>query len=227
MRAIHFMMIDYIKVKQQLYFMPLFIVIALVLWGQGFSFLMPFSYMIFVAIIFATAPFGACKRGDAGFLVLLPSTAAHRVMGRFLYGMSFAGLAVVCSGIFMAYYQITGYEIETWTVAVSLFILAFCILVITLEFLLLYLVGEHLAPQLLGIVRVAPAMASFFAIMYVMDDVKEMGNISMDSSVGLSIMYHMGSEMVQIGGIAVAAALAIWAAAIVICVKVTKRRDFV
>lgn len=227
MRAIHFMMIDYIKVKQQLYFMPLFIVIALLMWGQGFSILMPFSYMIFVALIFATAPFGACKRGDAGFLVLLPSTAAHRVMGRFLYGISFVGFAVVCGGIFGVYFQMTGHEMETWTVAASLFILAFCMLVITLEFLVLYLVGEHLAPQLLGIVRVAPAMASFFAMMYVMDDVKEMGNISMDSFMGLPGVYDMGSGMMQMGAIVVAAALAIWAAAIVICVKVTKKRDYV
>ncbi len=35
MRAIHFMMIDYIKVKQQVYFMPLFLVIALLMWGAG------------------------------------------------------------------------------------------------------------------------------------------------------------------------------------------------
>ena len=89
MRAIHFMMIDYIKVKQQVYFMPLFLVIALLMWGQGYSILVPFSYMMFVAIIFSTAPFGACKKGDAGFLVLLPSTVMHRVMGRFLYGLSF------------------------------------------------------------------------------------------------------------------------------------------
>ncbi len=48
MRAIHFMMIDYIKVKQQVYFMPLFLVIALLMWGQGYSILVPFSYMMFV-----------------------------------------------------------------------------------------------------------------------------------------------------------------------------------
>ena len=96
MRAIHFMMIDYIKVKQQVYFMPLFLVIALLMWGQGYSILVPFSYMMFVAIIFSTAPFGACKKGDAGFLVLLPSTVMHRVMGRFLYGLSFVGIAVIC-----------------------------------------------------------------------------------------------------------------------------------
>ena len=39
MRAIHFMMIDYIKVKQQVYFMPLFLVIALLMWGQVYSIL--------------------------------------------------------------------------------------------------------------------------------------------------------------------------------------------
>ncbi len=224
MRAIYFMLIDYIKVKRQLYLMPLFIVIALFMWGQGFSILMSFSYMIFVAIIFSTAPFGACKKEDAGFLVLLPSTTAHRVIGRFLYGMSLAGFAVVCSGIFIVNAQMMGKGIEAWTIAVGLVLLAFCLLLITMEFLILYLIGENLAPQLLGIVRVAPAMTSYFAMMYVMDGKK--GNIS-DSSEGLSILHQMGGEMMQVGLIAIAAALLIWAAAIVICVKVTAKRDYV
>lgn len=219
MKAIHFMIIDYIKVKQQMYFMPMFIVIALVLWGNGFSILVPFSYMMFVSLILATAPFGTCKKEDAGFLVLLPSTAAHRVIGRFLYGMSFVGFAVVCSGIFIAFYQMMEKEIEAWTIAVSLYLLAFCLLMITVEFLILYLVGENLAPQLLGIVRVAPGMGSFFAMMYIIDDVGAMWKVSMARD--------MGGEMTQIGAIAVAAALAIWVAAVVICVKVTAKRDYV
>ena len=90
---------------------------------------------------------------------------------------------------------------------------------ITLEFLILYLAGEHLAPQLLGIVRVAPAMASFFSMMYLMDDMEVMGDISM--------MKDMGSGLMQVGAVAVAAALVLWAVAIVICVKVTAKRDYV
>ena len=219
MKAIHFMMIDYIKVKQQIYFMPLFVVIALFLWGQGFSIVVPFSYMIFVAFIFSTAPFGTCRKGDAGFLVLLPSTVRQRVLGRFLYGMSFVGFALVCSGIFVVIYRLRGQEIETWTGTVCLFLLALCMLIITLEFLILYLAGEHLAPQLLGIVRVAPAMASFFSMMYLMDDMEVMGDISM--------MKDMGSGLMQVGAVAVAAALVLWAVAIVICVKVTAKRDYV
>lgn len=219
MRAIHFMMIDYIKIKQQIYFMPLFLVIAVVLWGQGFSILVPFSYMIFVAIIFATAPFGTCKKGDAGFLILLPSTVMHRVLGRFLYGMSFVGIAVICSGIFTVIHQMMGQKMETWMLAASLFLLAFCMLIITLEFLMLYLMGEHIAPQLLGIVRVAPAMASFFAMMYLMDDAEAMGDIAM--------MQHRNDGLMQMGCIAVAAALVIWIVAFVICVKVTAKRDYV
>lgn len=220
MKAIHFMMIDYIKIKQQIYFMPLFIIIAIAfLWERGFSILVPFSYMIFVAIIFATAPFGTCRRGDAGFLVLLPSTVTHRVLGRFLYGMSFVGIAVVCSVIFAAIHQMTGRKSETWVAAGCLFLVAICILIITLEFMILYLAGEHMAPQLLGIVRVAPAMASFFSMMYLLDDVEVMEDISS--------MRDMGGRLMQMGVIAMAAALAIWVAAVVICVRVTAKRDYV
>lgn len=220
MRAIHFMMIDYIKMRQQLYFMPLFLVIALALWGQGFFILVPFAYMLFVAIIFATAPFGTCRRGDAGFLILLPSTAAHRILGRFLYGMSFVGIAVISGGVFVANSQLMGQKTERWMLEASLILLALCILIITLEFLILYLVGEHLAPQLLGIVRVAPPMAGFFAMMYLMDDIEVIGD--------LTAMHDMGDGLLlQAGCIALAAALVVLAVSIVICVKVTQKRDYV
>ena len=219
MRAIHFMMIDYIKVKQQVYFMPLFLVIALLMWGQGYSILVPFSYMMFVAIIFSTAPFGACKKGDAGFLVLLPSTVMHRVMGRFLYGLSFVGIAVICCGIFAVIHQTMGKDTEAWAVPASLFLLAFGMLIITVEFLIMYRIGENMAPQLLGIVRVAPAMGSFFAMMYLMDDAEALGDIAM--------MQNRNDGLLQMGCIAVAAALVIWIVSAVICVKVTAKRDYV
>lgn len=219
MRAIYFMMIDYIKTRQQMYFLPVFLVIAAALWGQGDSVLIPFSYMVFIAVIYATSPFGACKKGDAGFLVLLPSTTAHRVLGRFLYGISFVGIAVVSGGIFMAVHQLTGREIELWVIGGSLFLLAFCIFIITLEFLILYLSGEHMAPQLLGIVRTAPAMGGFFAMMYLVDDIEVTGDISM--------VQDMGAGLMQMGFAAIGAAFVIFAAAIVICVKVTAKRDYV
>lgn len=221
MRMIHFMKIDYIKTKQQLYFLPVFVVIAIALWGQMDSVLIPFSYMIFIAIIYATSPFGSCKRGDAGFLVLLPSTTAHRVLGRFLYGISFVGMAVVSGGIFMAVYQMRGRETELWVIGGGLFLLAFCIFIITLEFLILYLAGEHMAPQILGIVRTAPAMGAFFAMMYLMDDIEAAGpgNISM--------IQDASGALIKMGFIAVGAVLVLLAAAIVICVKVTAKRDYV
>lgn len=221
MRAIYFMMIDYIKTRQQMYFLPVFFVIAAALWGQGDLVLIPLSYMVFIAVIYATSPFGACKKGDAGFLVLLPSTTTHRVLGRFLYGISFVGIAVVSGGIFMAVHQLTGREIELWVIGGCLFLLAFCIFIITLEFLILYLAGEHMAPQILGIVRTAPAMGGFFAMMYLMDDIEAAGpgNISM--------IQDAGGALIKMGFIAIGAVLVLLAAAIVICVKVTAKRDYV
>lgn len=72
MRAIHFMMIDYIKVKQQVYFMPLFLVIALLMWGQGYSILVPFSYMMFVAIIFRRRLLVPVRKGMQDFWYCFP-----------------------------------------------------------------------------------------------------------------------------------------------------------
>ena len=76
-----------------------------------------------------------------------------------------------------------------------------------------------MASQLLGIVRVAPPMAAFFAIMYVMDDMEVSGQISM--------MHNPEGGLLRIGILAVAAAFAVWVVSVVICVKVTAKRDYV
>ena len=62
MRAIHFMKIDYVLTRKQMYFIPVFFVLACAV-GRGvtesaLSLLVTCSYMFFVASIFSTAPFG-------------------------------------------------------------------------------------------------------------------------------------------------------------------------
>ena len=96
MRAIHFMKIDYVLTRKQMYFIPVFFVLACAV-GRGvtesaLSLLVTCSYMFFVASIFSTAPFGYCVGKNRGFLLLLPATVKERVAGRFLYGLSFMAL---------------------------------------------------------------------------------------------------------------------------------------
>lgn len=56
-------------------------------------------------------------------------------------------------------------------------------------------------------------------MMYLMDDAEALGDIAM--------MQNRNDGLLQMGCIAVAAALVIWIVSAVICVKVTAKRDYV
>ena len=108
MRALHFMKVDYILTRKQLYIVPLFFVLALFI-GKGMgapevSLMVACSYMLFVATIFSTTPFAYCGGKNRGFLLLFPATVRDRVAGRFLYGLSFvAMLALLCVMLVVVY----------------------------------------------------------------------------------------------------------------------------
>ena len=227
MRALHFMKIDYMLIRKQMYFMPAILVLAWVV-GTGvskgaMSLLVTCSYTLFVASIFSTAPFGYCTGKNKGFLLLLPATVKERVAGRFLYGLSFVALlGILCAALWGAY-ALAGYELPLWTVALGLCELAVGILIMALEFLFFYLFGEGKEnwQHLSNIVRIAPGMAMFFGMSYFVDEIQEM------TPAGTSIdLEAFAGKFMQAGVVAIVASLLLMAVAAAVCVKVIRKRDY-
>lgn len=227
MRAIHFMKIDYVLTRRQMYFMPVFFVLAWVV-GKGvtegaMSLLVMCSYTFFVASIFSTAPFGYCTGKNRGFLLLLPATVKERVAGRFLYGLSFVALLGVLCAALWGVYAMMGYELPLWTVALALCELAVGILMMALEFLFFYLFGEGKEnwQYLSNIVRVVPGMVMFFAINAFVGEIQDMT----PAGTGVDLEAFAGKFM-QAGVAAIVASLLLTAAAAAVCVKVIEKRDY-
>lgn len=230
MRALHFMKIDYMLTRKQMYFMPAFLVLAWVV-GTGvskgaMSLLVTCSYVAFVASIFSTAPFGYCVGKNRGFLLLLPATVKERVAGRFLYGLSYVGLLGVFCGILWGVYAMMGYELPLWTVAIGLCELAVGILIMALEFLFFYLFGEGKEnwQQLSNIVRIAPGMAMFFCMTYFVEKNEEIQSATV-GGMGIDPEALSGKFM-QVGVIAILAALLLTAVAAAVCARVIEKRDY-
>ncbi|MBD5492200.1 MAG: hypothetical protein HDR16_08825 [Lachnospiraceae bacterium] len=223
MRAVHFMKIDYAIVRQQVYFLPIFYGIAMIMGIMQKSVLITCSYMLFIAVVFATSPFGPCAKKEVGFLVLLPSTVKDRVAGRFLYGLSYIAMTFVVSGFFMVVYDLLGYPIASWMVAFCLLNLAIGIFLMTLEFLFLYLfgAGKFNGQYLAGIVRTLPGMVMFFLATYCLGKIEEV------TAVDGNELAKIGGKLLGAGVGAVAATLVILCAAMVLCVKVIEKRDYV
>lgn len=223
MRAIHYMKVDYMLTKQQLRIMlPLAIVAVLVGRGMGgVGVLVTCCYMLFVATLFSTAPFGSCQRKNTGFLLMLPATVLERVAGRFLYGMSYIVMTVIICLVGMGVYSLFGYEITWMTVGLFLCNLALAIVIVAFEYLISYIFGEGKNNwQYLGnIVRIAPGMGMFFMFMFILEKAD-------DEPYAMERLEFLTQKIVSTGALALAAALLFTVLAAAVCVKVVEKRDY-
>ena len=117
-----------------------------------------FMYGVFIAIVFSTNPFGACTRKDMGFQQLLPATTFQRVAGRFLFGMFLllTGIGIGLAGT-AVYCVLTG-KAEFVSLPMCLLTFAVGVVIITVQYIFFYLVGESKGAQLLSLVRMLPSM---------------------------------------------------------------------
>lgn len=226
MRALHFMKIDYILTRKQIFMLPLLFMLALAVGikvsEEEMALLIACSYMIFISSVFSTTVFAYCGGKNRGFLLLLPAAVKDRVAGRFLYGLSHIALLGVLCGVLMGVYRMMGFEVTGWESAAVLWELAAGIVIMTLEYLFFYLFGEGKENWqfLSNIVRVVPGMAMFFAMCHLLAELE-------DSAPGTVIALDtMSVKLMQAGVIAVALSLILMAAAAAVCVKAIEKRDY-
>lgn len=227
MRALHFMKVDYILTRKQMYIVPAFFLLALVtgrsLDEGGMSLLVACSYMLFVASLFATSPFAYCAGKNREFLLLFPATVKDRVAGRFLYSLSFVAMLGLLCGVLAGAYKLLGMEIPSWTLGVGLCELAAGILITALELLFFYVFGEGKEnwQYLNNIVRTAPGMAMFFGASHLVGKMQDTAG----SGAGMD-MESMAGELVGAGVLALSAALLLTVIVAAVCVKVIEKRDY-
>ena len=224
MRAINYMKVDYMLSKQQMrIILPVFVIVALLAgktMGDGWM-LFFCSYLLFIATIFSTTPFGICQRKNTGFLLMLPGTVAERVIGRFLFGLSYIAMAVLLCVAVMGVFSRFGYEIDVMVVGLMLCNMALGIFIVAFEYLICYLFGEGKGNwQYLGnIVRIAPGMGMFFLSMSVLGKMEE-------ETYVVDRMEFLSRQILSVGALALGAAILVMAVFAAICVKVIERRDY-
>ena len=225
MKAIYFTKIDHMRTKQQLLLFPvgLALMIAIMLFEKidGWNSTTLFLYELFFAIVSCTAPFGMCRREDAGFLLLLPATTRDRIVGRFLYGISLMLFAAAFGGIAMIVNVMAfGYSYTSIELVICLIGISVGILIMTVEYVFLYLFGENQGQQVINFIRVLPGMCYFFVGINLASRLT-----AHPERVADTIMFML-SHLKEIGIISMAAALIAPVAAIALCVKVTEKKDY-
>lgn len=224
MKALYYTKIDHIRAKQQLLLFPLglALMIAIMLFEHidGWNTTTLFIYELFFAIVSCTAPFGTCRREDAGFLMLLPATTRDRVVGRFLYGISLMLFAAAVGGIAMIGNMALGYRYSPIELAVCLIGFSVGILIVTVEYVFLYLFGENQGQQVINFIRVIPGMCYFFV------GLNLSGQLTAHPEEAAAAIAFMTSHLETIGIVSIAAVLIVLVAAIALCVKVTEKKDY-
>ena len=182
---------------------------------------MVFLYGVFIVIVFSTVPFGNCSRADAGFLQMLPATTWQRVMGRFLFGLSLlligSGISIGCMVLYQLY---AGIQVSLMAPPFYMMIVAIGMLIITLQYIILYVVGESRGAQFLSVVRMIPGMSFFFA------SLKLIGAVQENPNTAGRLLEMAGNRLDVIGWGSIGVALAVMAAGVIVCVKVTDQRDY-
>lgn len=227
MRAFYFMKIDYIMTRKQLYIIPFFCLLALMVGqkagAEDMSLLAACSYLLFMCTIFATSPFAYSVGRNKGFLLLFPATVTDRVVGRFLFGLSFEGVMGLFCFMIAGVKMLIGVKTPLWMLGILLCGCAVGIIIVTLEFLLFYLFGEGKDnwQYLSNIVRITPGMALFFGSSYLGAALEK----AMASDMGIELDL-MSGRFIQAGVIAIAVSLLLTVAAVAVCVKVIEKRDY-
>lgn len=227
MKAFYYMKLDYMITRKQMYLVPAFFLLALVVGKSadqgGLSLLVACSYVLFVASVFTTAPFTYLAGKNRGFLLLFPATARDRVAGRFLYGLSFVLMLGLLCGVIFFVCGMTGAAVPRWVTAVALFELAIGIALSALQILFFYLFGEGKDnwQYLSNIIRVAPGMALFFGASHLIGQVQDAA-----AAGTLPDLETLSGKMMQAGVLAVAGALLLTVISAAVCVKVIRKRDY-
>lgn len=224
MKALYFTKIDHMKAKQQLLLFPLglALMIAIMLFEDidGWNSTTLFLYEVFFAIVSCTAPFGMCRREDAGFLMLLPATTRDRIMGRFLYGISLMLFAAVIGGIAMIVNMTLGYRYSPIELTICLIGFSVGILIMAAEYAFLYLFGENQGQQVINFMRVLPGMCYFFV------GINLASRLTAHPEQAADAIMFMLSHLETIAIVSIAAALIVLVATIILCVKVTEKKDY-
>lgn len=223
MKTLYFMKIDYIRSRSQMYL--IFGIMALVTLIMKYmtdgTDEMVFMYGVFIAIVFSTVPFGNCSRSDAGFLQMLPATTWQRVLGRFLFGLTLILTGSVISvGCTVVYQLLMGTGINLMAPPFYMIFASIGMVIITVQYMILYLIGENRGAQYLSLIRMIPGMSFFFG------SIKLMGAVQEDSSEVMKVLELINGRINVIGWGSVIIALAVMAVGVILCVRATEKRDY-
>lgn len=223
MRSLKFTKIDYLKTRKQGRLMIFILVIGLCFSrGQNNGFLAGLVYTVFIGSIFINAVFADFTMHNAGFLLLLPGSAWHRVCGRFFYGIGCE--AALCTAYWLLATLVSGGRILLLqSMPVCLAVMLIGIAMTDLQFLTFYLVGEMKSQYAMALTRVAFPLLFWivgYSVLNIIGEGSE-AEMALMSAFNWVSDYMALCGMLMFGFVAALTLISVWISA-----KVCSRRDY-
>ena len=223
MRSLKFTKIDFMKTRKQGRLMIFILVIGLCFSrGTNNGFLAGLVYTVFIGSIFINAVFADFTMHNAGFLLLLPGSAWHRVCGRFFYGIGCE--AALCTAYWLLAAVIKGNPmLPVQTFPIWLMIMMLSIVMTDLQFMTFYLVGEMKSQYAMALTRVA------FPLLFWIIGYGALNLIGDENEAGMALMsaYNwVGNHMAMCGGLMAAFTATMTYISIWVSARVCSKRDY-
>ena len=114
---------------------------------------------------------------------------------------------------------LTGSEVDEMSLPLYLIIFAAGVFVVTIQYVILYLVGESFGAQTMTLVRMLPGMIFYFGSLKLTDVMKK------EPVKVMKLMELTGERLDMRGWCSIIFSLAVMAAGVILCTKVTEKKD--
>lgn len=177
MEALKYLKVDYIITKTQVKIALLFSFIALLMIASGGSILTGASYACFGGLIFSTTPFLLEQRSYCGFTNMLPASILSRVIGRYLYGVGFMLFGMIPTILCYVIMYLKNMEELKSGRYICLLALAVGIFCMSIQYLILYCLGNINNTTVMSLLRVVPGFIIFFSAVRIEGEMKDSINL--------------------------------------------------
>lgn len=160
MDALKFLKLDYKLTRPYLKSFLIFIALSFVFAFGMSSIFFPFGYLCFGATILINAPFNS-EIGSTGFYEIVPGKSKTKVLGRFLYLLSFLLIITIIGAIISVIGLLSGKSITTLDLFVLLLTLSFTIILLSIQYTLNYKFGRYKSQFINSVVKLIPAILIF------------------------------------------------------------------
>lgn len=210
--AFKFTKIDHSISKGQWKIFLMFIILAVVLSVTMDSSLFVPIYLAFGSVILSTSPFSLENSSLCSFVNLLPASTRSRVQGRFFFSTYYLGIGMVISELSAISKIVMGKTNDILLMLIfPVFIVAVSLIFVSIEYVLLYALGNTKGKQYMKLICMAPGFVLFF----------------ITSAFSDQIMGLAGAKqlLVTILFIGIIVGLLCYIAAIEISIMIVKKRD--